>query len=209
MNSPALDEAARERLRADLEAIEGVRRAVVDGPPPLVYLVAERTDAAPVELLARAVLTRHGLSGREVELQVCFLPAPLPPRRVRFLHARLVRPVPGRAVASVALEWEGKAFEEEVEGESGGPLELRLTALATLRALSAVIGEALRFELVGIKAVRAFDADLVVVLVRLEHDPANTLIGAAVAGESPARAATLAVLNATNRILGNYLFTED
>lgn len=209
MNSPALDEAARERLRADLEEIEGVRRAVVDGPPAVVYLVAERTDAAPVELLARAVLARHGLPGREVELQVCFLPEPLPPRRVRFVRARVVYPGPGRAVASVALEWEGRSFEGEAEGESGGPLELRLSALAALRALAAVLGGALRFELVGIKAVRAFDADLVVVLLRLEHDPANTLIGAAVAGESPARAATLAVLNATNRILGNYLVTDD
>ena len=109
----------------------------------------------------------------------------------------------------MALEWEGKVFEDEMEGEGGAALELRLAALTTLRSLEAVLSGALRFHLVGIKTVRAFDADLVVVLVRAENGSAGALVGSAIAGDNPERAATLAVLNATNRILGNYLYTDD
>lgn len=209
MNSPAPDAEALDRLRAELESIDGVRRAVIDGPPLTIYLVAQRSEEVPVELLARAAMARHGIAAERAELHVCFLPSPQPARRVRFLSARLERPAVGRALASVALEWEGKVFEDELEGEGGTVSELRLAALATLRSLEAVLSGALRFHLVGIKTVLAFDAHLVVVLLRVEDGGTGALVGTALAGESPERAATRAVLNATNRILGNYLYTED
>jgi hypothetical protein len=203
-----MDVEERERLRAELEAIDGVRRAVIDGPPLVVCLICERTDSDPVEILARAVLVRHGPEAARAELHLSYLASPEPPRRVRFVRADLTTPGVGRARASVALEWGGEVYEESVEGESGPAMELRLIALAALRTVEAVIRGAVRFQLIGIKTVRAFDSDLVVALVGMENAPGGPLLGAAIAGDGPTRAATRAVLNATNRILGNYLVTE-
>ena len=208
MASPRLDEAATARMRAELESIDGVRRALIDGPPTTVYLVCEHGEAAAIEMQASAVLTRNGLDRRAADVQVSFLVSPQPARRVRFLRAHMVRPGAGRAVASVAVEWAGQIYEREADGESGETLELRLAALATLRTVEAVIEGALSFRLVGIKSLRAFDTDLVVVLLHTEHGQAP-LIGASLARESPHQSAAIAVLNATNRVLGNYLATTD
>ena len=111
----------------------------------------------------------------------------------------------GRARAEVELEWAGQSFREEMEGESGSAVELRLAALATLRALEGILGGQMQFELVGIKGTRAFDADVVVALLRSEQAAGRSLVGAALATDNLHRSAALAVLNATNRALGNYL----
>jgi hypothetical protein len=204
MSAAMLDEAARERLRAELESVGGVRRAVVDGDAsPSVYLICDRGDGGPVEALARGILAREGFVGAEVQL--AFVPAAEPRRRVRFVSARLSQPRPGRAIAEVVLEWAGESFRQEVEGEGGAPLELRLAALATLRSLHAILGGRVEFELVGIKGFRAFDAEVVVAVLRGGTRDGRTLIGAALATENLHRSASLAVLNATNRVLGNYL----
>lgn len=208
MNAPALQVEIAEDLRAELESIPGVRRAVVDGPPLVIHLICHRDDTVPVELLARAALVRRGEAAARAELHVSFLATPEPPRRVRFLRAHLTNPTAGRARASVALEWDGEVYEDDAEGESGAAIELRLAALAAVRTVETVIRGALRFQLLGVKTVRAFDSDLVVALVRIQDAPGRPLLGAAIASDGTARAATLAVLNATNRILGNYLVTE-
>lgn len=208
MNAPVID-ADRDRLRAELESIEGVRRAVIDGVPPVVYLLCDRLEGSPVELLARAVLLRHGYSAVDADLQLCFFPAPQAPRRVRLVEAELAHSTVGRATASVALEWGGRTYRESVEGESGPGMELRLAAQAAVQSLEALIGGALRFRLVGVKSIRAFDADLVVVLLRTEDASTRSLLGSAIVGESAAQAVTRAVLSATNRILGNYLDTGE
>ena len=202
MTLPAMDVDARERLRAELEALEGVTRAVVEYDPPRVLLVCERTES-PTEILVNTVLASHGLPADQTEVQVAYLPHPEPRRRVRFVGARMDKSSIGRARATVELEWSGQVYRASVEGESGPALELRLAALATLRTLEAILGERLTFELVGIKSFRAFDTDVVVVLLRTE--PVNSLIGASLATNDPYRSASLAVLNATNRVLGNYL----
>lgn len=208
MSPPAPEAESRERLRAQLEAIEGVHKVVIEGPPLVAYVICDRSDGAPVELLVRAALAREGLEAASIDVRICYLASTQAPRRVRFLHSRLSRGAAGRVVASVGLEWGGEEYEREVEGESGGPVELRLAALATLRTLEAVIGGVLEFRLVGIRALRAFDADLIVVLLRTEHSP-SPLIGASLAMDDPIRSAAVAVLNATNRILGNYLITHN
>lgn len=208
MASPQLDEGGRERLRTDLESLDGVRRALLDGSPLAVYLVCDRGEPAQLEMLAGAVLARHRLDRKSVAVHVSFVAGPQPARRVRFLHARIARPSAGRAIASVALEWGGTVFENEVDGESGEPIELRSAALATLRGIEAVIGGALHFRLVGIRTLRAFDTDMVAVLLHTDHG-STPLIGASLARESVHESAAVAVLNATNRLLGNYLATGD
>jgi len=196
-----------ERLRAVLEDIEGVRRALFDGPGA-VHLVCDAGEPSRIEMLAGAALGRHGIARGDVDVQVSFVAAPQPTRRVRFLQARVVHPGAGRAVATVAVEWGGTVYEGEAEGESGSATELRLAALATLRCLDAVIGEPLRFRLVGVRTLRAFDTDLVAVLLHTDRG-AGPLIGATLARESVHESTALAVLNATNRVLGNYLATVD
>lgn len=208
MAAAELDEAGRERLRAELESLDGVRRALFDGPPLAVHLVCHRGEPAHLEMLAGAALARHGLDRGDVDVHVSFLAVPQAARRVRFRHARIARPHAGRAVATVAVEWGERVFECEAEGESGDTIELRLAALATLRTLESVIEEAVRFRLVGVRTLRAFDTDMVAVLLHSEGGR-GPLIGACLARESIHESAAIAVLNATNRVLGNYLATGD
>lgn len=207
MRSLPLDEAGMERLRAELEGIDGVRRALLDGPRT-VYLVCDAGEPSRIEMLAGTALGRYGVDRGDVDVQVAFVAAPQPSRRVRFLHARVARPGAGRAVATVAVEWAGTVYEGEAEGESGSSVELRLAALAALRSLDAVVGEPLGFRLVGVRTLRAFDTDLVAVLLHTDRG-AGPLIGATLSRESVHESTALAVLNATNRVLGNYLVTGD
>jgi hypothetical protein len=201
-----LDTAALESVRADLEAIEGVNRAFIEGPPYTVHIVAQRDVPAPTEMVVHAVLARHSLG--KAQVHVSHLSAPEPRRRVRFVSARVHTPRAGNAHAQVELEWAGRTVRGEMEGESGYALELRLAAMATLAALDQVMTGRVNFQMVGIKPFRAFDADVVVALVRSDVD-GKSLIGAALAADDPYRAASVAVLNATNRVLGNYLSNEE
>ncbi len=202
MPSSALDVDARERLRSELQALEGVLRAVIDEAPLRIWLICERTEA-PTEMLVRSILAQSGLSAADAEVHLSYVPNPEPRRRVRFVSARMSSPRTGCARAQVELEWDGQTFADAVEGETGSAMELRHAAQATLAALGAILHGRMRFSLVGIKSVRAFDTDLVVVLLRTDN--VNPLIGASLATGDPYRSAALAVLNATNRVLGNYL----
>jgi len=204
MSQVSQDPEARARLRAELESIGCVQRAFLEGDPLEVYLVCDREEQEPAEPLARAVMGRFGLPER-TPLTVAYVPMPEPRRRVRFVSARLTSPRPGRASAEVALEWAGQTYSEEMEGESGSAVELRLAALATVRTLEAILGGHMRFDLVGIKGMRAFDTDVVVALLNSEQAAGRALVGAALATDNLYRSAALAVLNATNRVLGNYL----
>jgi hypothetical protein len=202
MPSPVLDAAARERLRADLEALDCVRRAVVDADPLRVYIVCDRAES-PTDMLVSSVLARAGVSAGEAEVHLAYLTPPEQRRRVRFVAARMMTPRSGRAAAEVELEWGGQGYSERAEGEASPPLELRLAATATLKALEGILRGRVQFSLLGIKSFRAFDTDVVVVLMRT--DQGAPLVGASLASGDPYRAAALAVLNATNRVLGNYL----
>jgi hypothetical protein len=196
------DTDAAARLRGALEEIDGVSRAFVDAATSEVALIAEGGDV-PVEMLARAVLAEHGIPADEARVQVAYVAGAERRRRVRFVSARLGTPRAGRGHAVVELEWEGREYRGEAEGEAGHALELRLLAQATLRALEAVLDARLTFSLLGIKLLRAFDADVVVVLVRT--GPAGPLVGSSLDAGDHRRAVAQAVLNATNRLLGNYL----
>jgi hypothetical protein len=193
---------AAERLQALLQRLGGVRRAVVDRDPAAVWLVCERSEA-PTELLVRTVMAEEGLASADIPLEIAYLSPGEPRRRVRFLAVRVSAPHTGRGRAEVELEWAGRSFRGGADGETGSAMELRLAAVATLRSLEAVLQGEVRFDLLGSKQVRAFDADVVVALIRGPGEGA--LVGASLGGGDPFRAAALAVLNATNRVLGNYL----
>lgn len=210
MHNTQLEVGAGDRLRTELEALPGVHRAIVAGPPWQAYLVCDAdTSPVPVQVAAAAVLTEAGFPPGEVELNIAYLAGTGTERRVRFHESRLDHPRVGLARATVSLEWAGSVHSGEDEGEGGAPGELRVSAKGTLRALEAVLDGTLTFDLLGIKAMRVFDHDLVAVLVRCHEEPERRLIGVSLVADDVCRAASLAVLNATNRLLGNYLVAVD
>jgi len=64
----------------------------------------------------------------------------------------------------------------------------------------------MHFELIGVKHIRAFDANLLIASVAVrEGGQLSRLAGCYLAESDTKRGAAMAVLNATNRVLGNYI----
>jgi hypothetical protein len=127
--------------------------------------------------------------------------------RLRFAEFVLDRLPNGRCRAKVGLTWrDSEAFTGESEGLASQAGELRCAAQACVNALAQAVQGAMRFELLGVKAVRAFDATVVIVSLSTSAEGDQRVVGSVLTEDDPARAAALAVLNATNRILGNRLF---
>lgn len=137
---------------------------------------------------------------------------PVPPRaadRLRFAEFALERLASGRCRARVVLDWqETDQFVGECEGLSSQAGELRCAAQACVFALTKAVRGEIKFELLGVKAVRAFDANVVIVSLAIPNQPERQrLVGCYLTADpDPSRGAALAVLNATNRILGNRFF---
>jgi hypothetical protein len=130
--------------------------------------------------------------------------------RLRFEDFGFQRLPNGRCRARVVLTWaDGRRFEGESDGVTSQAGELRCCAVAAVHALERAVEPKLAFELLGVKAVRAFDATVVIVsLSAREVTQATRLVGSALTETDPPRGAALAVLNATNRLLGNFLVTR-
>jgi hypothetical protein len=130
--------------------------------------------------------------------------------RLRFQDFAFQRLASGRCRAKVVLaSADGRQFSGEADGVISQAGELRCCADATVRALERVVQPKLGFELLGVKAVRAFDATVVIVSLSARQEArASRLVGAYLTVDDPPRGAALAVLNATNRILGNFFSTR-
>jgi predicted AlkP superfamily phosphohydrolase/phosphomutase len=115
----------------------------------------------------------------------------------------------GRCRARVVLSWPGSPeFEGVSEGLTSQAGELRCAAEACVLALTKAVKGELKLELLGVKAVRAFDANVVIVSLAVPTMPeGQRLVGCFLTPDAdPSKGAALAVLNATNRILGNRFF---
>lgn len=133
--------------------------------------------------------------------------------RVRLIQARLVPTPDAQTKAEVALEWHGSEYRGEASGVGHGIVELRLCAQATLNALVRLLGTGTEFRLIGVKSVKAFD-DLVAIVGVTARDvgtgASHRLIGTApVIEDGIPEGVARAVLNATNRYLGNILAALD
>jgi hypothetical protein len=128
--------------------------------------------------------------------------------RLRFAEFVLDRLPNGRCRAKVGLTWkDSEAFTGESEGLCSQAGELRCAAQACVAALGQAVQGGMAFELLGVKAVRAFDATVVIVSLSTNGEGTDQrVVGSVLTEDDAARAAALAVLNATNRILGNRLF---
>ena len=128
--------------------------------------------------------------------------------RLRFANFSMVRLPSGRCRCRVTLSWqEADEFVGESEGLTSQAGELRCAAEACVAALSKAVKGEVKFELLGVKAVRAFDSNVVIVSLAMpKQAEGQRLVGCFLTDDNPARGAALAVLNATNRLLGNRLF---
>lgn len=133
-----------------------------------------------------------------------------PIERLKFDEFGFQRLANGRCRARVVLSYsDGRKFVGESEGVTSQAGELRCAASAAVIALDRVTQPGLSFELLGVKALRAFDATVLIVsLSARETAQAKRLVGSFLTDSDPPRGAALAVLNATNRILGNYFATR-
>lgn len=134
-------------------------------------------------------------------------------RRLRFIGFDFERLPNGRCRAKVTLLWDPSSeyvgTHEALGSEAG---ELRCAAQATLNAIQeAVTGRGdLTCELLGVKSVRAFDTTVLIVSLVAQHEgTSQRLVGSFLAEDRPERGAAVAVLNATNRLLGNIFLRDD
>ena len=133
--------------------------------------------------------------------------------RVKLVDARLEHTADTRAQAEIALEWKAVEYRGEATEHGHGAIDLRVCAQATLDALHELLGGRSHFRLVGVKSVKAFDDSVAIVALGVTDPETGTdrrLIGTAPANEDniPMGVAR-AVLNATNRVLGNFLATGE
>lgn len=126
--------------------------------------------------------------------------------RLRFADFSFSRAPSGQCSAEVSLEWDGSMYVGRAIGQSSPLGDFRVAAEACLHALEDFAKGAMHFELLGIKHVRAFDSNLLIVSVSLREESQLTrLVGCYLAETDTRRGAAMAVLNATNRVLGNYI----
>jgi hypothetical protein len=128
--------------------------------------------------------------------------------RLHFGAFTFTRSPAGRCTAQVDLEYDGKKFSGKCEGQSSPIGDLRLGAEAAMNAIETFSDGALGLELLGVKLVRAFDANVIIVSCAQRSARSTRLVGCYLADRDSVRGAALAVLNATNRVLGNYLTTR-
>ncbi|MFN9213702.1 MAG: hypothetical protein ACK53A_16995 [Gemmatimonadota bacterium] len=118
----------------------------------------------------------------------------------------------GQLRAEVALIGpDGVRHAATAIGQSTPLMDYRIVGDAALKALQAAVGPDVHLELQGVKPVRAFDANIaiVAVIVRINGGEPRRLVGCHLAtDDDPLRSTVVAILGATNRVLGNRIATR-
>lgn len=188
-------------LRTELEALDGIERVIVE--QSAIWLQCDpESEVSELRPLVHGILANAGMDSSKFQL---YFLTDLSSRRIKFSKVERVVDRSGNVKLRVSLEWNGEIKIGEAVGESGDLLEQRTAATASLNALEAVVGESLGIKLVGVKHVRAFDEELMVVALYRPGPPSQRLVGSVSIDNDPRRAAAVAVLNGLNRILGTYL----
>lgn len=201
-----MDVAALQVLRAKLEAIPDVESAVLDETTAAICLVCDpQAVAQPILEAARQAIVSVGLDESTITVNTVVRTAGVGRHRVRFLGVERVTERDNRVKIKVSLEWHGRISTGEAIGEAGELIELRTAAMAAVAALESVVQDQLGVRVVGVKQVRAFDADLMVVSLHRAGGSPQRLVGAVPGGRDPRASAAVAVLNGLNRTVGNYL----
>ncbi len=135
-------------------------------------------------------------------------PSGAPAARLRFTHFAFHRTQAGQCTAEVALMTpDGRTHRGSASGQSTPLGDYRVAGDAALHALQSAVGSGIALELQGVKPVRAFDANVVIVSVtarRADEAAPHRLVGCHLSDEGdPIRSTVIAILGATNRLLGN------
>jgi hypothetical protein len=199
------DTSVTSSLRSRLLEIDGLESVIFDDQGDVVVLVAiQRASSLQLIDEARRAAAAAGSDPEAFTFLVVVRPDRLE-RRARFERTERFESADREVRVRVFLEWEGVSYSGDAVGEKGTAIELKTAAAAALDALETMTGQKLGVRLVGVKQVRAFDAELTVVSLYRIGAPAQKLLGSVLTGADPLRAAALAVLNALNRTLGNLL----
>lgn len=133
-------------------------------------------------------------------------PAETPRGRLRFVELEFHPSPDGKGKVSVRMEWRGREIQGEATGLATREGDLRMGANASLATIHKIAAEVVEAELVGVKAVRAFDAWVVIASVRAKAQGQDyRLLGAKACADEDdlTRGAAIAVLDALNRVLEN------
>jgi hypothetical protein len=126
--------------------------------------------------------------------------------RLKFSGFGFSRTPSGQCSAEVTLELDGTVCTGRAIGQSSPLGDFRVAADAALRALETCTRGGVHFEMLGVKHVRAFDSNLLIVSIGLREGSMYTrLVGCYLADSDTRRGAAMAVLHATNRVIGNYI----
>ena len=187
-----------------LREIPGVEDVGTDVDGAYWIVISAEAERAEVDPAARKVLIDGGAEpGQRLELVV--RASAFHRERVRFDGIERQEERDNRVRITVSLEWNGETYRGESLGDRGEPIETRTAATAALLAINKTLDIPLNLRLIGVKQVRAFDAEMMVVSLSRE-EPRQKLVGIVVVGADARRAAALAVLNALNRAIGNSQF---
>jgi hypothetical protein len=126
-----------------------------------------------------------------------------PPRRIKFVRSSLELLGPNHCLAKVELERDqDRSYVGTATGGNPDQEGLHVSARAAADALMQAVGEKHLLEVHDVEVFDAFGQQAVLVhLAAQVQDRTQALMGFCVAGTDPTRAAALAVLNATNRVL--------
>jgi hypothetical protein len=126
--------------------------------------------------------------------------------RLKFQDFTLERTPSGRVSCKVSLTYGEEVITGTAAGTSSPSGDTRLGAEAALKALESFTQGTITFELVGVKAVRAFDSNVIIVSIRQRgHQGPERMLGCYLTDEDQVRGAAVAVLNATNRAITSYI----
>lgn len=130
--------------------------------------------------------------------------------RLRFTGLQFERTPSARCTAIVELEWTvGEVIRGQADGVASPMGDLRVVAEATLRAIESFTRGTVTLELIGVKTMRAFDANVVMVSVLSRGtDGERRLLGCHLSEDNVPRSTVIATLQATNRVLGNAIATR-
>lgn len=196
-------------VRGALESVAAVERVLVDESQNTIGLICRPdADLSGVVVAVRLCLAEQGMEPDAWQLQLLLDQQHRPAGRVRFEGIEVVQETDARVRVRVTLEWDGERVTGEAAGERGATIELRTAVHAAITALEQLTGDSLDVRIAGVKQIRAFDAELMVVSLYRPSKPGQKLLGSVLMTGEPHRAAALALLNALNRLLGNYLSTR-
>ena len=130
--------------------------------------------------------------------------------RLRFSNFTFERTPSGQVSCQITLEFgPDELITAKASGQASPAGDVRLGAEATIRALEKFTGGNLTFDIIGVKVVRAFDANIVISsLMQRGDDGPERLLGCYLAEGDLVRGAALSVLNATNRVMGNFILSR-